>query len=217
MKLMKKTLLISLLAVSALFLFSHQSAGGNSRPPLSGRHEFTAGTGIVPGRYAFTYNHEMPFEYNSLHGAYMKSRYYEREYVSGVWSLGYTYNFTRVFSLQTHLFYEAGWIERFSRETDMMAARSFDSYLTAMASFRVNWFNRSSVRMYSYAGVGLSLNHNYNDPIGDPGQGPRLNSLKAAYQLTPFGILVGRRFFGFAEIGIGHYFCGLALGAGYRF
>ena len=195
---------------------SMRMSDGHSKTNIR-RHEFSAGTGIVPGRYSFGYDHTSPFDQSSLPGVYEMSRYYEREYVSGVWSLGYTYNFTRVISLQANLFYEAGWIDRYSRETRLKVAESFDSYLSAMASFRVNWFNRPAVRMYSYFGLGLSYNHTYNDPIEGLGQGQRFNAVKVAFQFTPIGVMYGGRFFGFAEIGAGHYFCGLALGAGYRF
>ena len=180
-------------------------------------HEFQVSTGIVPGRYSFGYDHKSPFDHFSFPGIYESSRYYEREYVSGVWSLGYTYNFTKVLAIHTNVFYESGWIDRFSREGDVKVAESLDSYLSAMASFKVSWYNRPAVRLYSYFGLGLSYKYGYNDPVNGLGQGTRIHDIVAAFQFTPLGVQFGRRLFGFAEIGIGHYFSGAAAGIGYRF
>ena len=181
------------------------------------RHEIYAGTGIVPGRYAFGYNYPASSDYFLFPGIYESSRYYEREYVSGVWSLGYTCNFTKILAVQANLFYEAGWTDRFSRETNARTGGNFDSYLSAMASFKVYWYNRPAVRMYSWAGLGLSFNSRRSGPAEAGGTEERVHTILPAFQLTPFGVQFGRKLFGFSEVGIGHYFCGISIGLGYRF
>ena len=184
------------------------------------RHEFFIGTGIVPGRYSLPgYNYGNIFLKggSSLPGAYNEARYYQKEYTSGVWSAGYTCNFTKVLAVQANIFYEAGWVRYYGREDGVFASRCFDSYLSAMASFKVNWVNRKWVRMYSYAGLGLAWNYSKDDPAAAPGQGAAENRAVFTFQVTPVGIAVGRRFFGFAECGIGMYYSGISVGTGYRF
>ena len=180
-------------------------------------HELTVSTGIVPGRYSFGYNYISPFDDGSLAGLYESAAYYEREYTSGVWSLGYTYNFTKLLAVYTSISYERGWTDYCRRSDDALAARNVDGYLSAVASFKVNWFNRPMVRLYSYAGIGISFNHYSNDSVGYPGKGRKYHDLLFAGQVTPIGVTVGKSIFGFAELGLGTCFSGIAFGVGYRF
>ncbi len=181
------------------------------------RHELTVSAGICPGRYAFGYNHTTPFSHSTLSGAYEMAKYYENEFISGAWSMGYTYNFTKLLAVQANISYEEGWIDRFRRSDGGLSAKSDDMYLSALAAFKVYWFNRPCVRMYSHIGLGISFNRYYNDPIEALGQGERVFKLVPAWQIAPLGIMVGRKFFGFAEIGIGTCFAGGSVGIGYRF
>lgn len=181
------------------------------------RHEISAGTALLPGRYAFGYNYGSFHEHGSMPGVYLDSKSFEREYTSGVWAAGYACNFTKVVSIQANLIYEAGWLRHYDRKTGAMTDRSLDSYLTAIASFKASWFNRSSVRMYSYFGLGCAWNHSRSIALQGVSPDRGYDSVVAAFQFTPIGIQVGRKMFGFAEAGIGHYFCGIAVGAGYRF
>lgn len=208
------------LILSLLFFpVSNASAGGPGKRELPARrHELFAGT-AMPGRYnisGYVYD-GASFDAFSIPGIYRSSKYYEKEFTTGAWSLGYTYRFTKVLAIQASVFYEAGWVQNYDRTTRLQAGRSLDSYLTAMASFKVYWYNRPIVRMYSYLGLGLAYNHKLCDPAGEPGHGTKMDSAVMSYQLTPLGIQIGRRFFGFAEIGGGNYCSGFAVGAGYCF
>ena len=73
------------------------------------------------------------------------------------------------------------------------------------------------VRLYSYAGIGISFNHYSNDSVGYPGKGRKYHDLMFAGQVTPIGVTVGKSIFGFAELGLGTCFSGIAFGVGYRF
>lgn len=209
-------------ALAAIFLYVCVPSGARDREREYDlkRHEFFVGTGIVPGMYSipgYRYGNIFLQDGNSISGSYNEARYSQKEYTSGVWSAGYTYNFTKVLAIQANAFYEAGWVKYYRREDGVFSSRCFDSYLSAMASFKVNWLNRKWVRMYSYAGLGLSWNYSSDDPIGSPGKSNVENRVAFAFQITPVGIAVGRRFFGFAECGVGKYFSGISIGAGYRF
>lgn len=207
------------LILSLFFLpVSNAFAGGPRKNGFPIRHhELSIGTAMLPGRYGFGYEYGTSYDAFSIPGIYRNSKYYEKEFTTGTWSSGYTYRFTKVLAIQANIMYEAGWVQNYDRKTKLLVGRSLDSYLTAMASFKVYWYNRPSVRMYSYLGLGLAYNHNVCDPAGQPGAGTRVDSAVMAFQFTPVGIQFGRRIFGFAEAGVGHYFCGMAVGAGYRF
>lgn len=85
-----------------------------------------------------------------------------------------------------------------------------DHFFTLMPLVRFSWLNRRSVRIYSEFQLGWQLGFEkwYFSEYSS------YNYLAA--QFTPFGISVGRRFFGYAELGIGMR--GLfSAGVGYRF
>jgi len=86
----------------------------------------------------------------------------------------------------------------------------YDNYFTTKISVapsvRFSYFNKPLVNLYSAASVGWGLTMRGNDR-------PNLNVF---FQITFFGISVGKNFFGGAEVGIGYkgLFC---ANLGYRF
>ena len=69
-----------------------------------------------------------------------------------------------------------------------------------------NWYTGDRLRVYS--GIGYGTMAGYSDGDGHPAHG---------VQLTPVGVSFGRRFFGFAEIGMGWMYCPSRAGIGFRF
>lgn len=72
---------------------------------------------------------------------------------------------------------------------------------------RFNWLRRDLVKMYSSIGVGFLAGQDMYDeflilPVG---------------QISPVGIEVGRKVFGFCELGIGMLYTGAKAGIGFRF
>lgn len=80
----------------------------------------------------------------------------------------------------------------------------FNLYLVPQARF--NWVRREWVKMYSTIGIGAVAGINDEEFAVLP-----------AAQLTPVGIEVGRKLFGFGEIGLGMLHVGGQIGIGYRF
>ena len=78
-------------------------------------------------------------------------------------------------------------------------------YIVPQARF--NWVRRDLVKMYSSVGLGLMAGY---DLYKDFGALP-------AVQLSPIGIEVGRKVFGFCELGIGMLYTGAMAGVGFRF
>lgn len=75
-----------------------------------------------------------------------------------------------------------------------------------MLNVYANWLSRESFRLYS--GVGYGTMGGYVDGDGSPSHG---------FQLTPVGLSYGRKFYGFAELGMGWMFSLSRAGIGFRF
>ena len=78
-------------------------------------------------------------------------------------------------------------------------------YLVPQARF--NWVRRDLVKMYSSIGLGVLAGYDLDK---EPGILP-------VFQLNPVGIEVGRKVFGFFELGIGMMYTGAMAGVGFRF
>lgn len=78
-------------------------------------------------------------------------------------------------------------------------------YLVPQARF--NWVRRDLVKMYSSIGLGVLAGYDLDK---EPGILP-------VFQLNPVGIEVGRKVFGFCELGIGMMYTGAMAGVGFRF
>lgn len=72
---------------------------------------------------------------------------------------------------------------------------------------RFNWVRRPVVKMYSSVGVGMLMGYDLDK---NPGAA-------IIAQVTPVGIEVGRKVFGFCEIGYGMLYTGGMAGIGFRF
>ncbi len=89
-----------------------------------------------------------------------------------------------------------------------------EEFITFMPMLRVHWLNGKLYSLYSVVGLGLGVEHDHN--CDKKGKNDTYNDLLVPGQFTPFGITVGRRLFGFAEVGVGAQGC-LICGIGYKF
>ena len=83
-------------------------------------------------------------------------------------------------------------------------------YLTPMLTARFSWLNRKLVRLYSSVGAGLAvslMDVSYRE----------YPETYLSLQVTPVGISVGKKLFGFFELGVGTIYVGGCFGLGYRF
>jgi len=206
-------------------------AGSRTEDSASGfslrRYEFSVSGAAYPGYCAFGYDFNYPYYQYNIENIYTRFAYDERETSTGTWTAAFTYNFTKILALETSISYEGGRL-RNSRKPDAVGiispgpggdmpdlTESLD-YFTPMAALRVSWLNKKIVRMYSSFGAGLSFCARKGTGFSNAGK-PNGLSLYPAFQLNPVGLSVGGNFFGTAELGFGSLFCGLRLGAGYRF
>lgn len=162
---------------------------------------------IIPGTRCYDANfYCFPGEFPG------ERRYYEGPLrTTGGLGVAYGYRVRRWLEVGASFTY-AGYYCNLLRTSDGgVASRLREHYLTLMPYVRFSWLNRRSVRLYAslHAGYQLGIERDYKMDKAD----------KNHYfggQFTPFGISVGRRLFGYAEIGVGMrgVFVG---GIGYRF
>ena len=119
----------------------------------------------------------------------------------GNYSLSYTYQDRRWLQYGGKIVFGASTRWRKSAHTGEKIDNLSYYSLSVMPSVRFNWFYREKVQLYSTISVGVITDFDEVYPWGD---------------LTLVGCSFGRKFFGFAEVGMG--MAGwLRAGVGYRF
>ena len=141
---------------------------------------------------------------------------------SGVYSIGGEYLLARWFAVAADVSVEALWHDLYDGITDMKTGRSTGVAVSAVAQAKFLYANRPAFRLYGYLGLGFvsysgfdALETVYRDDYGNVRFGG--DTFRLAGQFVPIGVEFGRRFFGFAEAGLGSMFCGFRAGFGYRF
>ena len=95
-------------------------------------------------------------------------------------------------------------------ENDKQVSSVTSAALYVLPTYRLYYLNKDMVRLYG--NVSLGLTSYFNTDISGSRYIPQV-----AFNISPIGVEVGRRWFGFAEIGLGTVYCGVSLGAGYKF
>lgn len=188
------------------------------RIPVRLGHELRFGVGAygIPGyNVNFGCYDYAPMRYSASSLAVFNSvKLYEGPlYYTGAYSLGYSYRFTRVIGFGLTVSY-AGRHGKFYDTFDKSVLGHYGAeFITFMPMLRIHWLNGKFYSLYSAFGFGLTVEYEHENA----------NYYDFSYtdtiltgQFTPLGITVGRRFFGFAEVGIGAQGC-LICGLGYKF
>lgn len=139
--------------------------------------------------------------------------YADAEYYTGVYSLNYSYRFNRTVSFGAVLSC-AGVTQRYRSIADDSQAGGYNRhFVSVMPLLRLYWLNSRYVCLYSSVGLGVTVERN----VEKFGNRRWVHSgILFAGQLSPLGITVGKRLYGFAELGVGTQ--GVIIGGiGYRF
>lgn len=138
------------------------------------------------------------------------TRYYGGNgYLTGAVGVTYSYRFRKWFELSAVAVYSGYHRSFYDKFTGDFAYRQNLCSVSIMPYVRFNWLYREWVRLYSGIGVGLSFVVDDDRTGCEPGVAP-------AAAVTPFGIAVGRNFYGLAELSLGT--TGMFIvGVGYRF
>lgn len=135
-----------------------------------------------------------------------------RMHYAGSYSIAYVYRFNRLVSFGL----TAVWALNYDNIKDIDSGiryTDYNHYIGFMPTVRLHWFNSRWVELYSAGGIGVGVDYYKSNKPNDSYHDAAFN-LRG--QITPFGITVGRRLFGFAEFGYGAQ--GIIVGGiGYKF
>ena len=108
------------------------------------------------------------------------------------------------------LIWSGGFAKGINRDNEYQQVTFNYNGMTALPMARFAWLRRQNIQFYSTVGVG------YSYAICELNSGRRISKQALAYDATIIGMSVGRKFFGYLELGIGSRGIGRA-GIGYRF
>lgn len=145
--------------------------------------------------------------------------YRSATHTTGTFHLAYTYRVAKWCAVGGMVSYVGFFDKTYDRVTNECVGFHDTHYFNLMPMARFSWFNRPCVTMYSgvSAGVAVAYDHNYLEAIDmyaaldDVGI-----NIGLAAQATLFGVQAGRKWYGFAEVGIGTRSF-LTAGFGYHF
>lgn len=135
---------------------------------------------------------------------------------AGSYSLSYMFSPARWFSVGTYATYANVNYKHYDRRSGQRISKTNIDHFLLTPTVRFTYLNRPIVRLYSQVGIGfghLTENCKYVDGSMT---NEKYSETYCSIQLTLFGVSVGRRLYGFAEIGSGSI-GGLNAGIGYRF
>ena len=115
-------------------------------------------------------------------------------------SVGYKYRLAKWFWLGATVSYTGLYDVYYDRITNKKVSSESDHIITIMPSVRFSWLNKEIVTLYSGLSVGYAIDIYHSNYLY-----PRYTDCEhgAFFQLTAVGVHVGRKWYGFAEIGMG--------------
>lgn len=216
---MKKYIIIIILLTSTVTEAVSQGWGFFKPKPKEYKHEISIGYGILPlvpsilSGIDGCYGRPFPIFSNSH---YISSQYNNgpEYFLAGAANIGYMHNIKKWLSVGATFSHHGNYRKIYNRiDQSLVGKKNFQSFsLTGMVRF--NYLNKEWVRLYGQVGLGLGVfsEENY---LGDNDYSETLPYITG--QFTPFGLQVGKAFYGFCEVvGFGsNGFC--VTGIGYKF
>lgn len=198
-RLMKKTLIIALLMISYI-------AGAQENK--NWKREARFGWSGYPVMESF---------FNAWHccadirpDIYLKDIYRDSElpmYTTGGISGEIAWLFKDWFTFALTLSGNLTWQGKADAVTSERTGTDTGLFLYLVPQARFNWVRRDLVKMYSSIGVGVMAGYDLT----------KTGVIFPVFQLNPVGIEIGRKVFGFCELGIGFMYTGAMAGVGFRF
>lgn len=196
---MKPLRMIIALSAAAVTMFAATGVRAQEFVPY---HEASLSAGAMLSTEYFT-------KYDYYPGPdYVPMSYKGPRYTGGVWTAAYGYNFRKWLCVGGAVSWYGEYSSVYSNVDNSKKRKDNYSLVSVMPTVRFSWLNRKWVRMYSTIGIGLSIETERHEM--------KYTTRFVGGKITPVGIMVGRSFYGFAELSIGTQ--GLAIaGIGYRF
>ena len=195
-------------SVSVLLLLCASSvyAKGKNGEPLPFKYEVRAGWGGYPLSDASLYGSADKMYFLSPPLASMYADYNGDTYMTGTFSAEFAFHFRKWFSLSLGLNANGIYSKKYSADTGLKTGTDRGVVLTFMPQARFSYLNREYVKLYSSVGAGVlyaTFQNTYSTAI--------------CLQLVPVGVTVGKKVFGFFEVGAGSLYVGCMAGIGCRF
>lgn len=145
---------------------------------------------------------------------------------TGAFCFGADYQLARWFSFSLDLSAAFVWHDIYDGISRQKTGSRTGAVLCLLPQAKFVFLNRPSVRIYGKFGLGIvkylgfdkrNWEYDYDYDYDDPPLCYVDNSLVPGFQWVPVGVEVGKKFFGFAETGIGTLYKGISAGVGYKF
>lgn len=134
---------------------------------------------------------------------------------SGGYALSYMYSPLRWLSVGLYAGYVCQWRPTLLRSTQEVLSTTTERHLMLVPTVRFTYLNRPLVRLYSSIGAGVGFCRKRSRNVDGHIEANR-NERFCPAEVTIFGVSVGRRLFGFAELSTGSLgVC--SAGIGYKF
>lgn len=124
-------------------------------------------------------------------------------------SLGYMYRLRKFLWIGGSVSYMGVFGKVFDARDDSFLYNHIETQIAFLPAVRFSYLNKKYVTLYSGLSTGFMLNFERENGNTDVYFHP-------TFQLTAFGVSVGRKFFGYTEVGLG-YKGFITAGIGYRF
>ena len=206
---MKRILLLLTVVIVSITTANAQK----SRPPFKPGHDIRFGVGAYPvqsdiDKHYGCYDYSQPNFDSNDYLSYQGAKYF-----TGVYNLGYAYQFRKWLAVGANLSYSGESQTILDIINDDKIGKEKKNYFNIAPTVRFSWFNREYIQMYSQISLGVAIK-----TMSSVKNSVKISEsdVNISCQSTFFGISVGKRIFGFFEAGVGTQGA-LILGVGYRF
>lgn len=189
-------------------LLSVSASASSRRVELPFDYEVRLGWGGYPALdeiYFDSSQYYSPQQYRSSISS-LYSDYDGPLYSTGAIYADFSFLFKRWFSLSLGINCDILFGNTYNALTGKKTGNRNVSVFTLIPQARFYYLNREYVRMYSSIGAGLVC-----------GVSRESQELMPAFHVALLGVTVGRKLFGFAEVGTGSIYAGIMAGIGVRF
>lgn len=189
---------------------NHKISKHANRSPYSIRIGYSGYPDVIAERFTDGYYHIGAYLDNYIGRPSIAEMYKDftgTVYGTGVFSGEFIWNAGRVFNLSGTFGLCPMWTTAFDGVTGDKKCPNFGLAMVILPELKLMYCNTPTVRVYSSFGLGLGLYPGFKEASSIIGEG----------QFVPVGIEIGRRWYGFGEIGVGTLYMGGQFGVGYRF
>lgn len=151
------------------------------------------------------FGHHYIYRYPSVKDFY--SDFYGPLYTTGNVGAEFDWVLKKWMTVSAGAYFTGFWADRFDGMTGARMRKENGLAVSLVATFRFTYLNRRYVQLYSGVSAGAFV---IGASTGEV-------SGMVHIQGIPIGVSVGRKVFGFAEVGIGTMYMGGNIGLGYRF